>query len=243
MCMHIVYIPIVNYIPANMVSCVPGIYVGRSANGWMDAELFQGWLKNHFAKSILPARPAVLLASIPQQGPQCSSRLSPQQGPQCSSRLFPQQGPQCSSRLSPQQGPQCSSRLSPSKAHSAPCVYPPSKAHSAPRVYSPSKARSAPRVYPPARPAVLLTSIPPARPAVLLADDHSTHINLEAVKIAKENQILLYCVPPHTSHATQPCDVGLFRPLKNAWKTPVNQHVCDGHQVNKYSFANIFRQA
>ena len=229
--MHIVYIPIVNYIPANMVSCVPGIYIGRSANGWMDAELFHGWLKKHFATSIPPARPTVLLTSIPPARPAVLLASIPPARPTVLLASIPQQGPQCSSRLSP------------SKAHSAPCVYPPSKAHSAPRVYSPSKARSAPRVYPPARPAVLLTSIPPARPAVLLADDHSTHINLEAVKIAKENQILLYCVPPHTSHATQPCDVGLFRPLKNAWKTPVNQHVCDGHQVNKYSFANIFRQA
>ena len=41
----------------------------------------------------------------------------------------------------------------------------------------------------------------------------------------------------------EPCDVGLFRPLKNAWNTQVNQHVCNGLQINKYNFANIYRQA
>ena len=47
-------------------------------------------------------------------------------------------------------------------------------------------------------------SIPPARPVVLLLDGHSSHINLEAAKFARENGILLYCFPPHTTHALQP---------------------------------------
>eukprot|EP00794_Sanderia_malayensis_P019809 gene19809-21749_t len=28
----------------------------------------------------------------------------------------------------------------------------------------------------------------------------------------------MICLPPHTSHALQPCDVALFRPLKVCWK-------------------------
>ena len=28
----------------------------------------------------------------------------------------------------------------------------------------------------------------------------------------------MICLPPHTSHALQSCDVGFFRPLKATWK-------------------------
>ena len=53
-------------------------------------------------------------------------------------------------------------------------------------------------------------NIPPARPVVLLLDGHSSHINLETAKYAKKEEILLYCLPPHTTHVLQPCDVGFF---------------------------------
>ena len=57
------------------------------------------------------------------------------------------------------------------------------------------------------------SSIPPARPVVLLLDGHTSHINLESAKFARENGIILYCLPAHTTHALQPCDVGFFKPL------------------------------
>ena len=48
------------------------------------------------------------------------------------------------------------------------------------------------------------------RPVVLLVDGHSTHIDVETSTFCKENEILLYCLPPHSSHITQPLDVGFF---------------------------------
>jgi hypothetical protein len=57
-------------------------------------------------------------------------------------------------------------------------------------------------------------SIPPTRPVVLLVDGHSSHINLETSLFCKANDILLFCLPPHSSHITQPLDVGVFAPLK-----------------------------
>ncbi len=40
---------------------VHGAYLGRSTSGWMDTDLFNGWLTNYFSKSIPPTRPVVLL--------------------------------------------------------------------------------------------------------------------------------------------------------------------------------------
>ena len=37
------------------------------------------------------------------------------------------------------------------------------------------------------------------------------------VKLAIENEIIIIYLPPHTSHALQPLDVGVFKGLR-AWK-------------------------
>lgn len=52
------------------------------------------------------------------------------------------------------------------------------------------------------------------RPAVLILDNHESHLTLKLIRKAREEQIELYGLPPHTTHITQPLDVCLFRPLK-----------------------------
>ena len=91
-----------------MANCVPGAYFGHSSNGWINTQLFYGWLINHFAKKVL------------------------------------------------------------------------------------------------------------VQPVVLLVDGHTSHIDVEVSKFCLENQILLYCLPSHSSHLLQPLDVGFFRSLKAA---------------------------
>ena len=39
-------------------------------------------------------------------------------------------------------------------------------------------------------------------PIVLLVDGHSSHIDLHISKFCKENDILSFCLPPHSSHVT-----------------------------------------
>ena len=56
--------------------------------------------------------------------------------------------------------------------------------------------------------------INPDRPVCLMLDGHSFHIDLETSKFCSDHGILLYCLPPHSSHITQPLDVGFFSPLK-----------------------------
>ena len=83
------------------------------------------------------------------------------------------------------------------------------------------------------------------RPLVLLVDGHSSHIDVNTSKFCKENRILLYCLPSHSSHITQPLDVGFYGPLKTAWKKAVSKYTLDniGKSVTKYTFARVFKEA
>jgi hypothetical protein len=57
----------------------------------------------------------------------------------------------------------------------------------------------------------------PMKPVVLLFDGHNSHMSPEMLDAAHNNNIILFCLPPHTTHRLQPCDVGVFGPLKKYW--------------------------
>ena len=54
----------------------------------------------------------------------------------------------------------------------------------------------------------------PQRPLLLLIDGHKSHMGLELVDLCRENNVILFCLPPHTTHALQPLDVSVFKSLK-----------------------------
>ena len=83
------------------------------------------------------------------------------------------------------------------------------------------------------------------RPVVLLVDGHSCHIDVETSKFCSKNDILLYCLPPHSSHITQPLDVGFFKPLKVSWAKACETFCLEhpGSSVSKYVFSSVFRKA
>lgn len=56
------------------------------------------------------------------------------------------------------------------------------------------------------------------KPALLLFDGHASHLTYQTVKCVMENKIIILCLPPNTSHALQPLDVGVFAPFKAKWK-------------------------
>ena len=39
---------------------------------------------------------------------------------------------------------------------------------------------------------------------------------LPTVEFAKENDVIMLCLPPHSTHASQPLDTCVFNPLKNS---------------------------
>ena len=62
-----------------------------------------------------------------------------------------------------------------------------------------------------------LTHVPPVRPLLLLLDGHSSHYQPSVIQKAAEKGIIMFCLPPHTTHLSQPLDRTCFSPLKAAW--------------------------
>ena len=58
----------------------------------------------------------------------------------------------------------------------------------------------------------------PQRPVLLLVDGHKSHITLNVIDLCQENNIILFCLPPHTTHALQPLDVAVFNPYRTGNK-------------------------
>ncbi|XP_023312440.1 uncharacterized protein LOC111692606, partial [Anoplophora glabripennis] len=52
------------------------------------------------------------------------------------------------------------------------------------------------------------------RPVLLVLDNHSSHLNVETLNLAKENGVVMLSFPPHCSHKLQPLDVSVFGPFK-----------------------------
>jgi hypothetical protein len=56
---------------------------------------------------------------------------------------------------------------------------------------------------------------------LLILDGHNSHCTFTFCKYAADNKIIIICLPSHTTHALQPCDVGAFGPLAQSWKREV----------------------
>ena len=52
---------------------------------------------------------------------------------------------------------------------------------------------------------------------LLIIDGHESHDSLEFQQYCKDNKIIALCLPPHSSHLTQPLDVACFAALKKAY--------------------------
>ena len=83
------------------------------------------------------------------------------------------------------------------------------------------------------------------RPVLLLYDGHSSHVSPNVINWARSNNIILFVLPPHTSHLLQPLDVAVFGPLKKFYN-----HECAifmrynlGKTINKYYVAELGSKA
>ena len=90
-----------------------------------------------------------------------------------------------------------------------------------------------------------LRYIPSARPVLLLLDGHSSHFCPDTIRVAAQHKVLLFALPPNTTHISQPLDKGCFGPLKEAWR-----HVCHeyltanpGKIITRYEFSRLFSKA
>ncbi|XP_022181112.1 jerky protein homolog-like [Myzus persicae] len=55
-------------------------------------------------------------------------------------------------------------------------------------------------------------------PCALIGDNLASHINERVIEICEAHDIKFICLPPNTTHITQPLDIAFFRPMKGAWR-------------------------
>ena len=85
---------------------------------------------------------------------------------------------------------------------------------------------------------------PPARPLFLLMDGHSCHFSPVFVNKAADEQVIVFCLPPHSTHKTQPLDK-VFSPLKKVWAEACHSYMVNnpGKIVTRYQFSFLFNHA
>ncbi|CAI6346490.1 unnamed protein product [Macrosiphum euphorbiae] len=55
-------------------------------------------------------------------------------------------------------------------------------------------------------------------PTVLIGDNLASHINIKVLQLCDQYNIKFVCLPPNTTHLTQPLDVAFFAPMKKVWR-------------------------
>ena len=83
------------------------------------------------------------------------------------------------------------------------------------------------------------------RPLLLILDGHSSHYCPDTIRLASEESVIVFTLPPNTTHLTQPLDKGVFGPLKAIWKETCHSFLVNnpGRCVTKYEFSRLFGEA
>ena len=63
----------------------------------------------------------------------------------------------------------------------------------------------------------------PSQRRLLILDGHGSHIRADFLAYCMRHAMNVMVLPPHSSHLTQPLDVGIFRPLKQAMASTTNR--------------------
>lgn len=56
------------------------------------------------------------------------------------------------------------------------------------------------------------------RPVLIIYDGHSTHVTTRVIELARQENITILKLPPHTTHLLQPLDLAVFKSVKNIWE-------------------------
>ena len=90
-----------------------------------------------------------------------------------------------------------------------------------------------------------LTHAVSSRPLLLILDGHKTHYQPKVCQEAKKRKVIIFCLPPHSTHVSQPLDTCVFKPLKTEWNkaTHTFQSRNPGVQITKYNFPRLLKEA
>jgi DDE superfamily endonuclease len=82
------------------------------------------------------------------------------------------------------------------------------------------------------------------KPCLLICDGHDSHIAASWIAHCMRNNIILMVLPPHSSHLTQPLDVGVFKPLKTLMASAIEPLVStELHRILKAEWLSAFVEA
>ena len=84
-----------------------------------------------------------------------------------------------------------------------------------------------------------------SRPLLLLLDGYLSHFTLELVKLAAEHDVIIFCLPPHTTADTQPLDTSWLKPLKTYWDDVCHKYLFANPNkvITKFQFSELFAKA
>jgi hypothetical protein len=78
---------------------------------------------------------------------------------------------------------------------------------------------------------------------LLILDGHNSHTTYQFCSFAEKHKIIVLCLPSHTTHRLQPCDVGVFGPLSSSWKSLVNEMSADYIPIRKGNLLSYYSRA
>ena len=86
---------------------------------------------------------------------------------------------------------------------------------------------------------------PVIRPLLLLLDGHSSHYCPDTIRLAAKEKVIIFALPPNTTHITQPLDKGCFGPLKTYWKEECHNYMTENPSkvMSRYVFSKLLSKA
>ncbi|KAI4453984.1 hypothetical protein MML48_scaffold00007257 [Holotrichia oblita] len=85
-----------------------------------------------------------------------------------------------------------------------------------------------------------------ADPAVLVLDGHYSHTrNIDTINLARQNHVIIICLPPHSTHRMQPLDLAFMGPLKTYYSQEIENWLRHnpGRVVTSYQICELLGKA
>lgn len=82
----------------------------------------------------------------------------------------------------------------------------------------------------------------PAGRCLIILDGHTSHTNsIEVLELCESQEIVLLCLPSHTTHFLQPLDRSFFKSLKSHYYAECNRFMKNnpGKKITRYDFGQI----
>lgn len=74
---------------------------------------------------------------------------------------------------------------------------------------------------------------------LLILDGHGSHLGYKFIDYALNHNVLVFSLPPHSTHILQPLDVRLFSPLARYYRNAMHKFISApgrSKYMNKYEF-------